>query len=36
MKNIYVLVKFKLNNENLIEDWKKMSDEITEDLKKVE
>ncbi len=32
MKNIYVLVKFELNEWVKIEDWKKMSDGITIDM----
>lgn len=33
MKEVYVLVKFVLNEGVKIEDWKKMSDGITEDMK---
>lgn len=33
MENIYILVKFRLNNENLIDDWKKMSAKISSDMK---
>lgn len=29
MENIYVLVKFELNSPDLLEDWKKMSSNIT-------
>jgi hypothetical protein len=33
MTNIYIIVKFVLNEGVKIEDWKKMSDEITSDMK---
>jgi len=33
MKEVYILVKFVLNEGVKIEDWKKMSDGITADMK---
>ncbi len=33
MKNVIVLVSFDLNNENLLDEWKKISAGITESLK---
>ena len=33
MKEIFILVKFELNKWVKIEDWKKMSDSINQDMK---
>ena len=32
MENVYVVVKFELNSPDLLEDWKKMSVQITSDI----
>lgn len=32
MKNIYVIVEFELNSPDLMDDWKKVSASITEDM----
>lgn len=36
MKNIYVIAQFELNDKNLLDDWKIMSDNITKELKHVD
>ena len=36
MKNIFGYASFKLNDDNLMDDWKKMSDKINENLKGVD
>jgi argonaute-like protein implicated in RNA metabolism and viral defense len=36
MKNIILLISLELNNENLAEDWKKMSDGISDSLKNID
>lgn len=33
MENVMVMASFKLNNENLLDDWKKLSAGISENLK---
>ena len=36
MNSIVALISFELNNENLLPEWKKMSDGINESLKEVD
>lgn len=36
MQSIVALISFELNNQNLVDDWKKMSDEINKNLKEVD